>query len=264
MAFWKMLKQGYDHFEVARLEPKVSVCDRRYVFDAEQPTGAKQPLRFDPTGRCPAYEVNQELREAVAEKQHNDDTQFAALVQKGTATVPVVTGRDGGMHPSFLAKLSPHLVRDPDGTARYDIDPTQAAKLGSYVNPPRAEPASTGSVAASTSSTSSTSRVSLASAESKPVSQSVAPESDGAFSRFSRWMGLSSEPKQEQAKPVPAPKPSPATRTAGAPQPKPKSQPAAAAEEPIRTTAATPNPAMNGAAPMVASDSFESRFGPTR
>ena len=35
MAFWRMLKQGYDHFEVTRREPKVDVCDRHYVFDAE-------------------------------------------------------------------------------------------------------------------------------------------------------------------------------------------------------------------------------------
>ena len=37
MAFWKMLKVGNDHFEVSRLEPKVEVCDRHYVFDAAQP-----------------------------------------------------------------------------------------------------------------------------------------------------------------------------------------------------------------------------------
>ena len=34
IAFWKMLKKGNDHFEVARLEPKVNVCEKRYVFDA--------------------------------------------------------------------------------------------------------------------------------------------------------------------------------------------------------------------------------------
>jgi murein L,D-transpeptidase YafK len=33
MAFWRMLKQGYDHFEVGHLEPKVDVCEKRYVFD---------------------------------------------------------------------------------------------------------------------------------------------------------------------------------------------------------------------------------------
>ena len=35
MAFWKMLKEGYDHFEVTRHEPKVDVCEKHYVFDAE-------------------------------------------------------------------------------------------------------------------------------------------------------------------------------------------------------------------------------------
>ncbi len=35
LAFWKMLKIGNDHFEATRLEPKVDVCDRRYVFDAQ-------------------------------------------------------------------------------------------------------------------------------------------------------------------------------------------------------------------------------------
>ena len=37
MAFWKMLKIGNDHFEATHLEPKVDVCDRRYVFDAQPP-----------------------------------------------------------------------------------------------------------------------------------------------------------------------------------------------------------------------------------
>ena len=31
LAFWKMLKIGNDHFEATHLEPKVDVCDRRYV-----------------------------------------------------------------------------------------------------------------------------------------------------------------------------------------------------------------------------------------
>ena len=32
VAFWKMLKEGYDHFEVTHLAPKVDVCEKRYVF----------------------------------------------------------------------------------------------------------------------------------------------------------------------------------------------------------------------------------------
>jgi murein L,D-transpeptidase YafK len=37
VAFWQMLKIGNDHFEATHLEPKVDVCDRRYVFDAQPP-----------------------------------------------------------------------------------------------------------------------------------------------------------------------------------------------------------------------------------
>ena len=37
LAFWKMLKIGNDHFEATHLEPKVDVCDKHYVFDAQQP-----------------------------------------------------------------------------------------------------------------------------------------------------------------------------------------------------------------------------------
>ena len=35
--FWRMLKEGNDHFEVTRQEPKVEVCEKRYVFNAEAP-----------------------------------------------------------------------------------------------------------------------------------------------------------------------------------------------------------------------------------
>ncbi len=31
--FWKMLKEGYDRFEVARVPPKVDVCGKQYVFN---------------------------------------------------------------------------------------------------------------------------------------------------------------------------------------------------------------------------------------
>ena len=44
MAFWKMLKIGNDHFETTHLEPKVEVCDRRYVFDAQLPRIRRSPL----------------------------------------------------------------------------------------------------------------------------------------------------------------------------------------------------------------------------
>ncbi len=45
-AFWQMIKEGNDHFEVSHLEPKINVCDRHYVFDAVPPAGSTKPLSF--------------------------------------------------------------------------------------------------------------------------------------------------------------------------------------------------------------------------
>ena len=40
-----MLKKGNDHFEVTHLEPKVDVCEKRYVFDAQAPQSATPATR---------------------------------------------------------------------------------------------------------------------------------------------------------------------------------------------------------------------------
>ena len=48
--FWKMLKVGYDNFEITKVPPKVDVCEKRYVFNQVAAEGAT----FDPTGACPA------------------------------------------------------------------------------------------------------------------------------------------------------------------------------------------------------------------
>ena len=32
-AFWKNLKEGYDHFEITKVPPKVDVCEKKYVFN---------------------------------------------------------------------------------------------------------------------------------------------------------------------------------------------------------------------------------------
>src|SRR5260370_17764351 len=76
LAFWKMLKKGNDHFEVSKLEPKVNVCDKRYVFDAQSPSG--RALSFSATAKCPAYEVPEEIASLVRPKEPTDDLQFAA------------------------------------------------------------------------------------------------------------------------------------------------------------------------------------------
>ena len=51
MAFWRMLKQGYDYFEVTRQEPKVDVCDRHYVFNAQSSGNSARPSGARPIAR---------------------------------------------------------------------------------------------------------------------------------------------------------------------------------------------------------------------
>ena len=88
--FWRMLKEGSDHFEVTRQEPKIDVCEKRYVFNAEAPqmstpaNGIKlgtpwggfqdmkaqqASLKFNPVGKCPAYEVPADVLAEVKAKQ---------------------------------------------------------------------------------------------------------------------------------------------------------------------------------------------------
>jgi murein L,D-transpeptidase YafK len=95
IAFWKMIKEGYDHFEVTHLEPRVGVCEKRYVFEAES-TGI-----FSPADRCPAYAIPEGIATPVREKQRRDEIETAELINQGIPTVPATNGVDGGMNPTF-------------------------------------------------------------------------------------------------------------------------------------------------------------------
>lgn len=79
MPFWKMLKEGYDHFEVTRQVPKVDVCGRKYVFDS---TPVKSGAALVPTRDCPELTMPQTLQLAVASKSKQDDVKVAALLPK--------------------------------------------------------------------------------------------------------------------------------------------------------------------------------------
>ena len=154
--FWRMLKEGNDHFELTGHEPVVEVCEKRYVFNPQAPqnftpanNGIKigtpwggfrdqtqqASLKFNPTGKCPVYEVQSDVLMALKEKQQKDNAQIASLSNRVSAA-PIKTGRDGGMHPTFLAKLKPQEIRETDGTIRYVVDENAKKKLGTYVNPP--------------------------------------------------------------------------------------------------------------------------------
>jgi murein L,D-transpeptidase YafK len=123
LAFWRMIKEGYDHFEVTHLEPQVDVCEKRYIFDAESTD------RFSPAERCPAYRLREDVAVAAREKQRRDDIETVELINRGIPTVPVATGGDGGMNPTFLEAVRSH--RDPGAVIR-----TASGTIPAHVNPP--------------------------------------------------------------------------------------------------------------------------------
>jgi murein L,D-transpeptidase YafK len=277
MAFWKMLKQGYDHFELTRHEPKVDVCEKRYVFDAES-SG-----RFSAADRCPAYKVPAELVAAVREKQHREDIQVAELVNRGIPAAPVRTGTDGGMNPTFLAAVKSH--GGPGANIR-----TAVGTIPAHVNPP-GEPVP---------ETTTGSFMSLASSGSKPAAAprssvqvaSAAPTggSGGIGGFFGNLFG--SKDKEQAAEPARAETTKPKATAAGARPPqvaaagaiRPKQSDAPQAEPKAAARPSKPQPAqetqqasaeppakpannsslLNGAAPTVPSGGFENRFGSWR
>jgi murein L,D-transpeptidase YafK len=106
MPFWQMLKIGNDHFEATHLEPRVEVCDRRYVFDARPIPGSSTPgssasLAFNPEDECPAFTVDPKVAQPALEKQRADDAAYAQLVKDKVLAAPIHTGLDGGMNAAF-------------------------------------------------------------------------------------------------------------------------------------------------------------------
>jgi murein L,D-transpeptidase YafK len=57
--FWKMLKAGYDDFEVTKRPPEVDVCEKKYVFNQQ----ADGP--FNASGKCPAMTTPPALQSAL-------------------------------------------------------------------------------------------------------------------------------------------------------------------------------------------------------
>jgi murein L,D-transpeptidase YafK len=113
MAFWRMLKEGSDHFELTKQEPKVDVCERRYVFNGHLLDPSQV---FDPRGKCPEYEIPQSIAVAARAKKTADDREMALLANLLPAA-PIVTGNDGGTHQAFAAGVRPTAGAAPRSVA---------------------------------------------------------------------------------------------------------------------------------------------------
>jgi murein L,D-transpeptidase YafK len=200
MPFWKMLKDGNDHFEVTKQEPKVDFCEKKYVFDAQKPANSTRPLTFNASAQCPAYEIPQDIADAVREKERQDDTKMAQFISRGTPVARSRAGIDGGMHPIFASKL-------PEGEAAIDKDVTDYA-VASYLPAPGTVPshatiprAPEAPVFGSSSSSNGEPMVAVTTpapdTNTTNATSSSSSSGEGFLSRLSRSVGLRRDPPPE-------------------------------------------------------------------
>ena len=274
MPFWKMIKEGYDHFEVTKQEPKVDFCEKKYVFDAVKAPNATRDPVFDASAKCPAYVIPDEVADAVREKQATDLAETARLIAKGTPVARTNTGIDGGMHRVFAARVpdgNTGLSEPGDGSL--SLMARAPGTIPSHVNPPRAPsdnllmgtpepPKLAAAPAPATAPAPAPTRV----ANAAPTDQN-----DGFFSNLARKVGIGgaadatastppSKPKAAEAKRSEPPRPEAPKATA----PKPDAKHAAAGRPPLKPSVDTPaakDNLVSGSAPIVSTNSFESRFG---
>ncbi len=79
--FWKMLKEGYDHFEITKAPPKVDVCDKRYVFNRI----ADGEKAFKPKDACPQMTVPNSLALAYGKHISKEDEVFQKALKTKAA-----------------------------------------------------------------------------------------------------------------------------------------------------------------------------------
>lgn len=275
MPFWKMIKEGYDHFEVTRQEPKVDFCEKKYVFDAAKPADAKRDPVFDASAKCPAYTIPDEIADAVREKQQQDQVEIAKLIAKGTPVVRMNTGIDGGMHKVFAAKLpdaSTGLSEGGEGQSLSLLALSRApGTIPPTVNPPHGPVTSPQEPFVASVAPAPAPAAKLASA-SPPNAQS-----DGFFSNLARKVGFGGNETTASAQPIPS-KPKVIEAKRHEPPSRPNASASKTSKPEVKQAAARPplKPAISeahaaaapsaqetlvaGSQPIVQANSFESRF----
>jgi hypothetical protein len=283
MAFWKMIKEGYDHFEITHQEPKVDFCEKHYVFDAVRaPNATKDPV-FEASAKCPAYVIPDDIADAVRDKQQQDEAEVAKLVAKGTPVAKLNTGIDGGMNEVFAARVPGGSTGLSEGGEGQGLALAGFSRLPgtvpSTVNPPHAPGATNAdepvvAVAAPAASAPSTRVASAAPATTQ--------SSDGFFSNFARKIGLGGATAGDSTASAPPPAPAPAKPKIVEAKPRPEAlmpkaaKPAEtkqAANRPLlkpsvsdtpvdqaAQPAAPANAVVAGSAPIMQANSFENRF----
>ena len=151
MPFWKMIKEGYDHFEVTRQEPKVDFCEKKYVFDAIEGAGRQAGSGIRRLGQMPGSTRSPtDIADAVREKQQQDQAETAKLISKGTPVARINTGIDGGMNRVFAAKLPEASTGLSEGGDGQGLSLAALSRAPGTIPVPRQSAARTGDLAGRT------------------------------------------------------------------------------------------------------------------
>ena len=125
-AFWKMLKEGYDDFEATHQEPKVAVCEKRYVFDATTEDG--KPMRSNPERRLPGLPArpgDRLDRARLSPARAGQDGELHHRAGRDRGAAPGRRRQQPGVHGRACA-------RDVDNSGRYTLA-SAAPDLGAHV-----------------------------------------------------------------------------------------------------------------------------------
>ena len=135
--FWRTLKEGSDHFEATRQEPKIDVCAKRYIFNAV-PNDAMKP--FDPSKPCPAYHLQPEIVQLLQQQQNADQNDISALLARNMPPAPVRTYNDGGSNPTFAGRVPMSSVQAQQQQAADDDADDETPRPVSKQKQPKKQP----------------------------------------------------------------------------------------------------------------------------
>ena len=184
MDFWRMLKVGSDSFDLTHVPPKVDVCDRHYVFNADAGDAS-----FNATSACPPYTVPPALAAALERKQAEDDAKFAQDVamleeKQKEAAARQRAEAERAANPSFIQRM-------------FGAKPQPAAKVpATPVVPPKAElsPAPRPKTAAVPEPKPAPSVATVAPVPAPTTTATVAPATDGAAGTITPGMTPAIQP----------------------------------------------------------------------
>jgi len=151
MAFWKMLKEGYDTFEMTKLEPKVDVCGRKYVFNANPaqplnaaeacPTDLGQPRELLASLQTKAKADYAQAEVMFAKLEENRKAEEDKRIQIALATERRKAEEEKAKADAELARIE--AERNPGAIARLfgaEPNPDAGITVGPVIVPPTGAP----------------------------------------------------------------------------------------------------------------------------